>query len=386
MTLETASFAEGAIEVTFLQQQGPDPFTAPPERTAQIRDVANRIARFISEAKSTIDIAIYDFRLHDEAATILADGLRSQARKGVRIRIAYDNATDRNGDIVPTAAPSQLESDQKPIGADSFVRSFVDIAQVKGITGYRVLMHNKYILCDIDSSDAAVFTGSSNFTNDSWGLQDNNLLCLRSQQLASYYAKDFSDLWSRGKIVDSTGYRDTGTVRLNDVPVTIAFTPGESPAVLKEIVGAIAGARNRLYVASVVLSSGPILAALSEAIDRGLPLGGVYDGPQMDQVERQWKAANVGTDKLNTWLKVAKRLVRKNSIPFDRQNQSQPHNFMHNKLVIADQIVVTGSFNLSSHAMGNAENVLLIWDAAIAELYAKFIQRLMASYSVTPAT
>ena len=167
--------------------------------------------------------------------------------------------------------------------------------------------------------------------------------------------------------------------------VTIAFTPGESPAVLKEIVGAIAGARNRLYVASVVLYSGPILVALSEAIDRGLPFGGVYDGPQMDQVERQWKAANVGTDKLNTWQKVARHLVRKNSIPFDRQNQSQPHNFMHNKLVVADQIVVTGSFNLSNHAMGNAENVLLIRDAAIAELYTKFIQRLMASYAVTPA-
>ena len=385
MTPETASFAEGAIEVTFLQQQGLDPFTATPERTAQIRDVATRLAHFIGEAKSTIDIAIYDFRLRDEAATIVADGLRSQARKGVRTRIAYDSATNPDADAIPTAAPSQIEFDQRPIGTDTFVRSFADVAQVKGITGYRALMHNKYILRDVDSADAAVFTGSSNYTNNSWGLQDNNLLCLRSQQLASYYAKDFTELWSHGKIVNSTGYRDTGTVRLNDVPVTIAFTPGESPTVLKEIVGAIAAARNRLYVASVVLSSGPILAALSEAIDRGLPLGGLYDGPQMDQVERQWKAANVGTDKLNTWQKVARHLVRKNSIPFDRQNQSQPHNFMHNKLVVADQIVVTGSFNLSNHAMGNAENVVLIQDAAIAELYAKFIQRLMASYGVTLA-
>jgi phosphatidylserine/phosphatidylglycerophosphate/cardiolipin synthase-like enzyme len=37
----------------------------------------------------------------------------------------------------------------------------------------------------------------------------------------------------------------------------------------------------------------------------------------------------------------------------------QPHNFMHNKLLVADQIVATGSFNLSNDAMGNAENVLL---------------------------
>ena len=383
MTAETTSFAEGAIEVTFLQQQGRDPFTATPERTAQIRDVATRIANFIGEAKSTIDIAIYDFRLRDEAAAIVGDGLRAQARKGVHVRIVYDHAADPGADAIPSAAPAHLESDQKPLGTDSFVRSLADIAQVKGVTGYRVLMHNKYVVRDAESADAAVLTGSSNYTNDSWGLQDNNLLCLRSQQLASYYARDFTDLWSRGKIVDSTGSHDTGTVRLSDVPVTIAFTPGESAAVLKEIVGAIAAARNRLYVASVVLSSGPILAALSEAIDRGLPLGGLYDGPQMDQVERQWKAANVGADKVNTWQKVARHLVRKNSIPFDRQNQSQPHNFMHNKLVVADQIVVTGSFNLSNHAMGNAENVLLIRDAQFAEFYAKYIERLMASYAVT---
>jgi hypothetical protein len=129
------------LRVTFLQQQGLDPFAGTPERTAQIRDVATRLAHFIGEAKSTIDIAIYDFRLRDEAATIVADGLRSQARKGVRTRIAYDSATNPDADAIPTAAPSQIESDQRPIGIDTFVRSFADVAQVKGITGYRVLMH-----------------------------------------------------------------------------------------------------------------------------------------------------------------------------------------------------------------------------------------------------
>jgi phosphatidylserine/phosphatidylglycerophosphate/cardiolipin synthase-like enzyme len=366
MTLETTSLAGGDIEVMFLQQTGRDPFTATPKRTDQVSGVAARIARFIGEARATLDIAIYDFRLRDNAAKIIADALRGQARKGVVIRIAYDHATDPGGDGIIDTSPGHLEADQKPPGTDSFVRSLADVAQVKGITGYRVLMHNKYIVRDADTAEAAVFTGSSNYTNDSWGLQENNLLCLRSQQIALYYARDFNDLWSRGAIVDSTGAGDTGTVRVGDVPVTVAFTPGESPAVVKEIVGAVTAARRRLYVASVVLSSGPILAALSEGIDRGLPLAGLYDGPQMDQVERQWKAAHVGADKGNTWRKVANRLVRKNSIPYDRNKPDQPHNFMHNKLVIADDIVVTGSSNLSNHAMGNAENVLLIRSEELA--------------------
>src|SRR5262249_52295342 len=149
-------------------------------------------------------------------------------------------------------------------------------------TGYRVLMHDKYIVRDANFAEAAVLTGSSNYTNDSWGLQENNLFCLRSQLLASYYSKVFSSLLSKGRIAESVINRDVDHLRVAEVPVTIAFAPEQSPAIVKEIVGAITAARRRLLVASVVLSSGPILAALSEAIDRGLQLGGIYDGPQMD--------------------------------------------------------------------------------------------------------
>jgi phosphatidylserine/phosphatidylglycerophosphate/cardiolipin synthase-like enzyme len=215
---------------------------------------------------------------------------------------------------------------------------------------------------------------SSNYTNDSWGLQENNLLCLRSQLLASYYSKVFTDLLSTGRIVESFLDRDVDIVRVAEVPVTVAFAPEQSPAIVKEIVGAITAARRRLLLASVVLSSGPILAALSEAIDRGLQLSGIYDGPQMDQVRRQWVAAHVGADKINTWDKISNHLVGKNSLPFDRNKPHQPHNFMHNKLLIAE------SFNLSNHAMGNAENVLLIRDAGIASKYEAYIQQVMAKY------
>jgi phosphatidylserine/phosphatidylglycerophosphate/cardiolipin synthase-like enzyme len=381
--METTSLAGGAIELTFLTQQGRDPYTATPERTAQIKAVASRIAAFIAAAQATLDIAIYDFRLQGEAATIVSDALRMQARKGVRIRIVYDHAPDPAADVAPDHAPVHIEADQKLQGTDGYVRSLADAAEVKGVTGYRALMHNKYIVCDADTAAAAVLMGSANYTNDSWGLQDNNLLCLRSPQLAGYYARNFDDLWSRGKIIETTGSHNGGTVQLDAVPMTVAFTPGESPAVLKEIIGAIASARRRVCVASVVLSSGPILAALSEAIDRGLPLAGIYDGPQMDQVERQWKASNVGADKINTWHKVAQHLARKNSIPYDQNRPTQPHNFMHNKLVVADGSVVTGSFNLSNHAMSNAENVLLIRNDAAADAYADYIGGLVSTYMRT---
>jgi phosphatidylserine/phosphatidylglycerophosphate/cardiolipin synthase-like enzyme len=380
MAMDTVTAAGGNIELMFLRQMGNDPFVSTPERLAQIQEVASRIAQFIGEARATLDIAIYDFRLHDEAAAVIADALRERAKNNVVIRIIYDAATDTGDDTVPTAAPAQLEADRKPPGTDTFVSSFADIAKIKAVTGYRVLMHSKYLIRDGGSADAAVFTGSANYTNDSWGLQENNLLQLRSQPLAATYSKDFADLFSTGRIRDKPTSRDVDDVVVAGVPVTVGFAPGQSPAIVKEIVGAITAARGRLYVASVVLSSGPILAALSEAIDRGIALAGLYDGPQMQQVRRQWTAAHVGADKINTWDKVAGHLVRKDSLPYDRNKPHQPHNFMHNKLVIADDVVVTGSFNLSNHAMANAENVLLIRDAGIASAYENYIQQIIARY------
>jgi phosphatidylserine/phosphatidylglycerophosphate/cardiolipin synthase-like enzyme len=380
MLMETVSGAGGNIEIMFLRQRGDDPFVSTPERTAQIREAASRIARFISEARSTLDIAIYDFRLRDEAAAIISDSLRERAKNKVVIRIIYDATTEPDGDLVPATPSAHLEADKKAPGTETFVRSFADIAQIKGVTGYRVLMHSKYLIRDGNTDDASVFLGSANYTNDSWGLQENNLLQLRSRPLASYFSKNFTGLFTTGRVAEKPAVRDVDVVRVAVVPVTVAFAPEQSPAIIKEIVGAITAARQRLLVASVVLSSGPILAALSEAVDRSMSCAGIYDGPQMDQVRRQWQAAPVGADKINTWDKVAGHLVRKNSLPYDRNKPHQPHNFMHNKLVIADDVVVTGSFNLSNHAMGNAENVLLIRDADMASKYEAYVLSLMAKY------
>jgi phosphatidylserine/phosphatidylglycerophosphate/cardiolipin synthase-like enzyme len=167
-------------------------------------------------------------------------------------------------------------------------------------------------------------------------------------------------------------------VRVGGVPVQVAFTPGESATIVHAVVNAIEIAKERLTIAAMVMSSGPIAAAVSEAMDRGLPVTGLYDGPQMDTVLQQWAQAGIGADKANTWQKVASRLSRKDSIPFA---PGTSHNFMHDKLIVADDIVVTGSFNFSNHARGNAENTILIKDRAIADAYDAYIKRLAKRYA-----
>src|SRR6516164_6300475 len=120
--------SDAAIEVMFLQQQGNDPYTEVPERIAQANAVANRIARFIGEAEATLDIAIYDFRLHGEPASMIPESLRSRSKAGVNIRIAFDATTNPGLQAPPTQTPVLVEADKKPPGTESFVRSLNDVA------------------------------------------------------------------------------------------------------------------------------------------------------------------------------------------------------------------------------------------------------------------
>ena len=48
--------------------------------------------------------------------------------------------------------------------------------------------------------------------DDSWTLEENNIVIAESAELSSYFETDFQQLWSRGDIA-ATGLHDTGTAQ-----------------------------------------------------------------------------------------------------------------------------------------------------------------------------
>jgi phosphatidylserine/phosphatidylglycerophosphate/cardiolipin synthase-like enzyme len=56
------------------------------------------------------------------------------------------------------------------------------------------------------------------------------------------------------------------------------------------------------------------------------------------------------------------------------------HDFMHAKIVVADDTSFVGSFNFSRSGEMNAENVLEIRDAAISDRLATYVDELRARY------
>ena len=67
----------------------------------------------------------------------------------------------------------------------------------------------------------------------------------------------------------------------------------------------------------------------------------------------------------------------KRSTPWEAQ---AVHDFMHAKLTVADDVIFTGSFNLSRSGESNAENVLELEDPELAERLAGYVDEVRARY------
>ena len=279
------------------------------------------------------------------------------------MRLAY-NFEDNNHPVPvpppPQTQPSLIESLPFPTA---------------GIPGVPDLMHHKYVIRD----HTAVWTGSTNWTSDSWTREENVILTLESSELAAHYGVDFEQLWSR-RDVGRSGKVDTAPFQVENRSVRAWFCPGRGERLAHRIAKAIGTAERRVRIASPVLSSAPILASLAQvATDGKVDLAGVVDSTQVAQVIDQWQQNGHAPWKeplLRTVLTQAP-FSGKHSTPYA---PGSVHDYMHAKVTVADDIAFVGSFNLSHSGERNAENVLEIADAARADELAAFIDAVRGRY------
>ena len=139
----------------------------------QAEDIARAVAAFIGGATTTLDLAQYDFNLTGDAKDIVAGAITDAASRGVKIRFAY-NVDSSN----PIPVPPPPEPDVQLIAT----------LPVHGvpIAGVPDLMHHKYVIRD----GADVWTGSMNWTNDSWTRQENVVAIVHSEAIAKAYRID----------------------------------------------------------------------------------------------------------------------------------------------------------------------------------------------------
>jgi phosphatidylserine/phosphatidylglycerophosphate/cardiolipin synthase-like enzyme len=341
-----------AVELTTLTDGGQSPSA-----------VAREVSAFLASAERTLDLALYDVRFETDAGALVLASLLAAHQRGVAIRLAYN--VDHPGPIPvpppPEARPEAIEALPVP---------------TRGIAGVPDLMHHKYVIRD----GTDVWSGSTNWTDASWTRQENVIVrVLAAPALARAFALNMDELWERGT-VEGTGRVEPRPVTVDGVEIRAWFCPEYGPALSHRVAKHIGKARRRIRIASPVLSSGPILATLVEVVnEHRCDVAGVVDDTQVDQVFQQWR-----TNGVSAWKIPLLRSVLEGA-PFSGKTTTpwtpvSLHDFMHAKVIVADDVAFVGSFNYSRSGERNAENVLEIHDAAVADRLAQFVDEIRARY------
>jgi phosphatidylserine/phosphatidylglycerophosphate/cardiolipin synthase-like enzyme len=329
--------------------------------------VAERIAGFVRAAQHSLDFAQYDFHLAPQTAAVVGGAIEDGARRGVAIRFLY-NVDHRN----PIPVPPPPEPDAKLIASLG--------VPAKAIAGVPDLMHHKYVVRDAE----AVWTGSMNWTEDSFSRQENVVVTASSLELAARFTANFDELWQRGS-VETSGFVDTTPVPVGSHEVRTWFTPGHGEGLSHRIAKAIAKTRRRVRICSPVITTAPVLGSLAQVISEGrVDVAGCVDRPQIGGVIHQWGVNGNASWKLPLLERVlAAPFSAKPSTPWEPGGSL--HDFMHAKLTVADDTVFTGSFNLSRSGELNAENVLEVTDPELAERLAGYVDDVRGRYPLFTA-
>src|SRR5689334_12472520 len=323
-------------------------------------EIAREVAAFLSAAKHSLDLAQYDFHLSEATSAVVGGALKEAHARGVGGRILY-NVDHAN----PIPVPPPPEPDVQLIASLGL--------PAKAVAGVPDLMHHKYVVRD----GSAVWTGSTNWTDDSFSRQENVVVTVESEEIGRAFALDFEGLWQDGD-VERSGFVEPRPVEVDGIKVRPWFTPGFADALTHRIAKKIGHAR-KVRICSPVITSAPVLATLAQAIADGrADIAGCVDRTQMDEVLRQWRENGNVSWKIPLLQQVlAGQFSGKSSTPWA---PGSLHDFMHAKVVVADDVVFVGSFNLSHSGEKNAENVLELADAELAKRLSAFVDEVRSRY------
>jgi phosphatidylserine/phosphatidylglycerophosphate/cardiolipin synthase-like enzyme len=330
--------------------------------------VLDHLTGFVAGAASTLDIAIYDLALETALEQRLCAALADARSRGVTVRLVYnDVGAHRHAYPPPPATRPQSIS---ALGVDA-----------RAVSGVPDLMHHKYVVRDAVLPPAKVWTGSANWTTDSWTREENVIVTVASPGVAAAYLRDFEDLWN-GSGVEGSGHFDSPwqsvTLEGRTVRVRPHFAPGRGREISHMVAAHLGQARRRVRIASPVLTSGPVLGSLCDlpsSVDARI----VYDRTQMQEALSQWRGLEQASWKAAAFEEIMARLpnASKVSTPYA---PGSVHDYMHAKLTVCDDYLSVGSYNLSHSGEFNAENVLEIQDAQLADEAASFVDSLFSRY------
>jgi phosphatidylserine/phosphatidylglycerophosphate/cardiolipin synthase-like enzyme len=160
-------------------------------------------------------------------------------------------------------------------------------------------------------------------------------------------------------------------VSVGGTPITIYFAPGAGEGI-DQLVTRLLTKAKKVRLMAFVITDPDILTALSRFARPRADVRGIVD-PAAITTAKKIKTL----DPARLWWMKDKRIRIARSHPFTATGDND---FQHNKvLILDDQLVVCGSYNLSENAEANDENLLLIDSASVAATYTAYFDAVYAT-------
>ncbi|MDP1623543.1 MAG: phospholipase D-like domain-containing protein [Bacteroidales bacterium] len=339
-TFITQSASTGNIKTYFSRPVDTTVATGP-KAIQLFRAFDDTCIAYISRAKQTIDIAIYNFNL--EGISNIANALNAAFARGVAVRIVTDGGT--NNSAIPSLVGG-IGKISRPV-----------------TTG---LMHNKFMIIDGQSTnqnDPIVWISSSNLTDQNINTDANNMLFIQDASLAKVYTIEFNEMFGSTTTTPNAANAKWGPAKSDNTPheliiggkrVEVYFSP--SDGVNQQIVNHINTANSDLEVGTMLITRKIISDAIIARKNAGVTSKVIISSIATSDAG---VVADLGAA-LGNYFRV-----------YNEQG------LLHSKAMIVDQsnpasdpFVWTGSHNWSDAAnVSNDENSIVIHDAQISNLF-----------------
>jgi phosphatidylserine/phosphatidylglycerophosphate/cardiolipin synthase-like enzyme len=284
------------------------------------------LAKAIDSARLTVDVAIYSLSLND-----IRDALIHAHNRGVRVRMVMES------DNLDRTDPQKLKDAGIPILGD----------RREG------LMHDKFVV--IDNSE--VWTGSMNFTDSGAYTDNNNLMRIRSVEMAENYSEEFEEMFIDDKFgPDIVAETPNPHMTIDGTPIDVYFSPDDG--VQASLLGLINAAQESIYFMAFSFTADSLGDAIRTRAKRGVKVAGVMETEQVK--------SNIGTE-FDPFRQAGLDVLRDG-------NDGQMH---HKVMIIDENAVVLGSYNFTNSAeTKNDENLIVIYNKEIAAQFLAEFQRM----------
>jgi phosphatidylserine/phosphatidylglycerophosphate/cardiolipin synthase-like enzyme len=290
------------------------------------------LVRAIDAAQRTIDIAAYEFNL-----PTVTQALLNAAARGVVVRVVTDD---------------EAGFDDR----DSTLRQLVEARIRVVIDARRALMHDKFIIID----STTVWTGSWNFTVNDTYRNNNNVVILRSRAVVENFQAEFNEMFDQRLFgPNSPSQTPRPEIRQDGVPIETFFAPEDD--VLGNILQEVNRAQTSIRFMVFSFTVDPIAEAMIARWRSGVRVQGIFE---VTGSETQFS-----------------ELPLMFCAGMDMHQDGNPFRLHHKVIIIDDQTVITGSFNISQNAVqSNDENLIIITDRDLAaEFISEFDRRWLES-------